>query len=72
MFKTTVIPQSRDLHLTIPVSMIGKEIEIIIYRKKIISVKKHTKKFEDIMKFYSQYNFQTSQITFTRDELHER
>jgi putative transposon-encoded protein len=33
MFKTLVTPENNDLHLSIPDSYIGKEIEVLIYAK---------------------------------------
>jgi hypothetical protein len=33
MIKTVVIPQNNDLHLSIPNSYIGKEVEVLLYTK---------------------------------------
>ena len=33
MIKTTITPQNNNLHLSIPNSYIGKEIEVLLYAK---------------------------------------
>lgn len=43
MIKTIVIPQNNDLHLLIPNSYIGKEIEVLLYAKDELVEEKTTK-----------------------------
>ncbi|MFM9838201.1 MAG: hypothetical protein ACKVOQ_08055 [Cyclobacteriaceae bacterium] len=44
MIKTVVIPENNDLHLTLPNSYIGKEIEVLLYSKEEVSEGKNENK----------------------------
>lgn len=43
MIKTVVIPENTSLHLTIPTSYVGKEIEVLLYAKDELVEGKTTK-----------------------------
>jgi hypothetical protein len=42
MIKTVVTPQNNDLHITVPNSYIGKEIEVLLYSKEELTEEKKT------------------------------
>lgn len=42
MIKRVVTPQNNDLHLTVPNSYIGKEIEVLLYSKEELMSEKKT------------------------------
>ena len=44
MIKTIVTPQNNDLHISIPNSYIGKEIEVLLYAKDELVEEKNGKK----------------------------
>lgn len=41
MIKTIVIPENNDLHLSIPNSYIGKEVEVLLYTKEDLNEEKN-------------------------------
>lgn len=43
MIKTVVTPKNNDLHLHVPNSYIGKEIEVLLYAKEELAEEKTTK-----------------------------
>ena len=74
MFRTVIIPQSTDINISIPVSLVGKEIEIIAHRifKRKLNKKNATTEWEDIVKFYRSINIDTKDYKFDREEANER
>jgi len=75
MFRQILIPSSTDINISIPVSFVGKEIEITAHRiahNKKLKRRKMATKWEDIVKFYRSINVDTKDYKFDREEANER
>ena len=75
MYRTVLIPGNRDIHIKLPASLVGKEVEIIANatdRKKKTKRKAKTESWKEIEKFYNSIRVDMSNFKFNRDEIHER
>jgi len=85
MYRTVLIPGNRDIHIKLPASLVGKEVEIIANatdRKKKTKRKAKTlpalklrqagESWKEIEKFYNSIRVDMSNFKFDRDEIHER
>ena len=72
MFQTTVIPVSRNLHIVIPYSLVGKEVTVSAQPVSKKAKRKRKPTLKEIEEFYSQFHYDLSNFKFNRDEANER
>jgi hypothetical protein len=66
MVKKDIHVENELMEIEIPADFLGKDVEVII-REKEVKNSKHP-----LEEFFSRFNYDLSNLAFTRDELHER
>lgn len=75
MYRTVLIPEKRDIHIQIPLMLVGKEIEITAVALRKNKKRKKSGKdisWEEIKEFYYSITPNTASYKFDRDEANER
>ena len=64
MIRTIVIPKNTDIHLSVPINYIGREIEVLLYAKDELEVEKimSKKTLADFTGVLSENDYQSLKI----------
>ncbi len=71
-YTTVIVPEKRDIRITLPFEFIGKELKILVreIHPQKTRIKKNVR--QELTEYFSSFRFDVKTLKMTRDEANER